>query len=200
MIASQREPGFGAKKADPVNFPACVGDMLFETPAQPAIKIKLPVLWAVVVLRILARQRVIARTVEMRAVQRYRIGKQRQVIGIKVDHIAQHRLPPFFCMKGQHFADAARFAKGKKQIFGVKAVIDPLTRCGGNDGVDGRFNSPVGAGVIVDPVHGSRDILRQIKAGRHQCENGGKPCLFVVVQGCGNLRVVFDKDDGDGAF
>ena len=63
----------------------------------------------------------------MRLIKRYGIGILFQISRIKINNIRKHRLAPFFGVKAQHFAYAARFTKRIKQIFGIIAEIHPLT-------------------------------------------------------------------------
>ncbi len=69
VVAAQLQPRFGAKQRNTVDLAAVRRHMFLEPPAQPTKEIKLPFLGVPLPGRILARQRVIARAVQMRLIQ-----------------------------------------------------------------------------------------------------------------------------------
>ncbi len=79
---------------------------------------------------------IVAGAVQHRVIDIHTVGVCREVVSIKIDDVAEHRIAAFFSVKGQHLTDAACLAEGKVEILGVIAVVHPDTGSGLNDLVD----------------------------------------------------------------
>ena len=198
-VGAQFQIGFGAEQRDAVDLAAGRRDMLFKPPAQAAEEIKLAFARVVVIGRVGAAQRVIARAVEMGVFQRNRIGKAGQIVGIKVDDIAEHGVAAFIAVEGQHFADVARLAEWVEQVFGVVAVVDPGAGGGLDQAVDGADHGAVGMGVKGDAVNARAKRGRYGDAVMGQHHDMGKPGVQIVLQGGVNLNRVLGHHQGDRA-
>jgi len=110
--------------------------MFFITPAQAAEEVQLTLSWVVVVGGVRTGQRIISRFVQMGIFEADSGGMGVQIAGIEVDHIAQHRVAPFFGVKCQHLGHGAAFAERVEQILRVVAVIEPRSRRRLDQGID----------------------------------------------------------------
>ena len=137
IIRPNAQAGFSLKQRYPVDPASGCGDVLFESPTQASVKIQLAIFGGGVSAVAGAGKGVIARAIHMRLIKRYGVGILFQIFRIKINNIRKHRLAPFFGVKAQHFADAARFTERIEQIFGIIAEIQPLSGCSVNHPIDG---------------------------------------------------------------
>ena len=121
----------------------------------------------------------------------------RQVLGIKIDDIAENGIAPLFGDKGNRFAHAALFAEGEEQVFGVVAVVKPLSRCEPDQHVDGglrRAGAPRRMADHVDQVRVGK-VVGQVHVIRGQQEDPAKAKMRQVIQRRGQFRRVLCDHD-----
>ena len=200
MIFAQFQPRLGTEQGDPVDLAAWGRDMFLIAPAQAAEEIKLPLARVIIIGRVRPGQRVIAGFVQMGILDADRIRIEVKITGIEVDDIAQHRVAPLFCMKGQHLGHCAAFAERVEQVFCVVAVEKPCPRRGFDQAVDGRCEYVGRQCVCIYPVQQWGQIVRQIKGCGHKDKHSGKARVQMMTQGRCNLDLVLDEDQGDGTI
>ncbi len=122
-VVAQRQALGGAKDRNAVNLAPVCRDVFFKPPAQSAVKVKLTLFGVVVVVGIVARERVIAGAVQMGIFQRHGARRAVKIRCVEINHIGEHGIAPLFCVEGQKFSDGAAFAEGKEKILGIKTII-----------------------------------------------------------------------------
>jgi len=138
--------------------------------------------------------------VQHRVIGGHAIREGAQIIGIKVDHMAKHRIAALFRVERQQFAHCPRLAKRKKQVFGVVAIVRPDVWRRLDYSVHRVENNGSGDTGQCNPMDTVRQVRVQIKVLRHEGDHGFETQVQVMPDGAVYLDIVFGKDQCDRPF